>query len=293
VEQNIWSIPIPRSGSVSIRDAVPVTTGNQVIEQHELSPDGEWIVFDSDIRGEFDIYKMRLEGGSPQPVADAAGDDFAPKWSPDGSEIAFHGSPSEGVGGMSEVFVTSADGGTPPEQVTDFPGFDNSPVWSPDGLTIAYQSNGPQGEDPMSIWIVSRDSVGGAWSEPVRLTDFRCIFAAWAPDGASIVCDAGSEFVRVSSDGEVLSRYEMPPWLPSTSEPKFSRDGTRIYFAGTHEDGLLGLWWIPTDGGDPTRVVGFDDPMVHWPGMYSVGPEHFYLTIAEYESDILVMDLEW
>ena len=40
VAQNIWSIPIPRSGSVSIRDAVPVTTGNQVIESHDLSPDG-------------------------------------------------------------------------------------------------------------------------------------------------------------------------------------------------------------------------------------------------------------
>ena len=49
--QNIWAIPVPRSGAVSIRDAHPVSSGNQVIESHSLSPDGKWIVFDSDIRG--------------------------------------------------------------------------------------------------------------------------------------------------------------------------------------------------------------------------------------------------
>jgi len=26
---------------------------------------------------------------------------------------------------------------------------------------------------------------------------------------------------------------------------------------------------------------------------FTVGPEHLYVTIAEYESDIWVMDLEW
>jgi len=81
--QNIWSIPIPRSGSVSISNAVPVTTGNQVIENHSLSPDGEWIVFDSDIRGQFDIYKQPLAGGRQQLVADITGDEYDPDWSPE------------------------------------------------------------------------------------------------------------------------------------------------------------------------------------------------------------------
>jgi len=289
--QNIWSIPIPQSGSVSIRDAVPVTTDNQIIEEHELSPDGEWIAYDSDVRGGTDIHKMQLEGGSPQLVADLEGGAFAPRWSPDGSEIAFYGRHSEE--GMADVFVTSADGGTFPEQLTDFPGFDNYPDWSPDGLAIAYQSRGPEVVGEMRIWAVSRDSVGGQWSEPVQLTDFRCILPAWDPGGASLVCDAGSDFVRVSTAGDVLSHYEMPPWLSSPDYPKFSRDGARIYFSGTHEDGSRDLWWIPADGGGPTRVVAFDDPVLHWRGLYSVGPEHLYVTVDEYESDIWVMDLEW
>ena len=47
-------------------------------------------------------------------------------------------------------------------------------------------------------------------------------------------------------------------------------------------------------GGAARRVVGIDDPSLYrYPAGLSVGPEHLYLSIAEYESDICVMDLEW
>jgi Tol biopolymer transport system component/tRNA A-37 threonylcarbamoyl transferase component Bud32 len=291
VTQNIWSISIPQSGVVSIHNAVPVTTGNQVIESHGLSPDGEWIAFDSDLQGEFDIYKQRLRGGSPELVADISGNAFDPDWSPDGSEIAFYTTvPLRGTGGMSDVLVVSADGGTP-EQLTDFPGFDNNPAWSPDGLTIAYHSEGPTGSWPHSkIWTVSRDSIGGPWGDPVQLTDFYCRVPHWAPHGDAVVCEAyDDEIVVVSRGGDVLWRYPRSnAGLRSVQYPAFSWDGSRIYFTGTR-----GVWWIPADGGDATKVVAFDDPALTVPVGVTVGPEDFYLTIAEYESDIWVMDLEW
>jgi TolB protein len=295
VVQNIWAIPIPQSGVTSIRDAFPVTTGNQVIESHGLSPDGEWIAFDSDIRGDFDIYKQRLAGGSPELVADVTGDAFAPDWSPDGTEIAFSGPPSEGTGGMEEILVVSATGGRPPEQLTNFPGLDNLPRWSPDGLAITFDSEGPQDVGFNGTWIVSRDSVGGQWGEPAKLTDFRCWTSDWAPDGASLVCDAETEIVRVSRDGVVLWRLPMTGGVTDFSYPQFSPDGSRIYLFVTREDGSQGVWWTPATGGGITEVVAFDDPTVtvFFIGRISVGPEHLYLTIAEYESDIHVMDLEW
>ncbi|MEE9474011.1 MAG: protein kinase, partial [Acidimicrobiia bacterium] len=281
VAQNIWSIPIPRSGSVSISDAVPVTEGNQYIESHSVSPDGEWIVFNSTIRGELDIYKMPLEGGDPQLVADITGDAFEPDWSPGGAEIAFYG---------QGILVVSADGGTP-EQLTDYPG-DSRPDWAPDGRGILFEAR--QREPPWSLWIVSRDSVGMPWNDPVRLTDFGCSNAKWAPDGASLVCIARGEFVRVSRDGEIISRYDpAAAGVRGFGVPHFSPDGSRIYFKGTNENGLAGLWWIPANGGYATMVVAFDDPSMTVFGIGAVGPEDLYLTIAEYESDIWVMDLEW
>ncbi len=294
VAQNIWSVPIPRIGSVSIRDAVPVTTGTQVIEEHSLSPDGEWIAFDSDIRGEFDLYTMPLAGGEPRPVADIDGVEFAPDWSPDGSEIAFYAASPERGNGSTEVLVVSADGGTP-EQLTDFPGADGHPDWSPDGLTLAYHSQGPQGVGGYRSWILTRDSVGGPWSDPFPLTDFGCGFPAWAPDGLSLVCDAGHEIVRVSRAGEALWRYDASTaGFEGEAVPQFSLDGSRVYFYGRPKGDQLGVWWIPADGGEATEVLVSDDPSLEMVGFgLTVGSEHLYVTVAEYESDIWVMDLEW
>jgi Tol biopolymer transport system component len=75
--------------------------------------------------------------------------------------------------------------------------------------------------------------------------------------------------------------------------PEFSRDGSRVYLVGVQEDGSPALWWFPADGGEPAKAVAFDDPAMMAPGMFSVGPDRIYLTVAEYESDIWVMDLAW
>ena len=258
-----------------------------------MSPDGQWIAFDSDIRGDSDIYKMPLEGGSPQLVADFTGNIFAPDWSPDGTEIAFYTGREEGSGGKGEVFVVSANGGTP-VQLTDSPGFDNQPDWSPDGLAIAFTSQGPQGIEALKVWIVSRDSVGMPWADPVQLTDFRCSRPDWAPDGSRVLCDAGEDMVQVSREGEVLSRYDPSTvGLPRSRTFRFSPDGSKIYFLATQEDGSRGVWWLPANGGDATKVVALDDPSLGVFRFLSVGPEDLYFTISEYESDIWVMDLEW
>jgi len=294
VTQNIWAIPIPRSGVTSIKHAVPVTTGNQVIESHGLSPDGEWIAFDSDIRGEFDIYRQRLVGGFPELLADVPGDAFEPEWSPDGSEIAFYSTQWEGARGRGEVAVVSVSGGRAPVRLTYFPGGDNGPRWSPDGLAIAFNSQGSQGVGPFNIWTVSRDSVGAPWHDPLQLTDFGCGVPEWASDGSSLVCFAGVELVRVAREGAVLARYQLSnAGLRQSDQPRLSRDGSRIYFQATAQDGSQGVWWVPAGGGDAAKIVAFDDPSIVVLRGFSVGSGNFYVTIAEYESDIYVMDLEW
>jgi len=275
--------------------AVPVTTGNQVIELHDLSPNGEWIVFDSDIRGGHDIHKRRLDGGPAELVAEAGGQAFAPAWSPDGTEIVFY-SAGSGTRG-SAVFVVQADGGTP-TQLTDL-AIAEHPLWSPDGLTIAFHSPGPDRDGPYRVWAVSRDSVGLPWGEPIQLTDFSGWLYDWAPDNRGVLCDAHPELALVSRSGEVLERYDpLTAGLTGFQSARFSRDGSRIYFVGTQEDGSKGVWWVPSEGGDASKVVAFDDPSlsvydIFWRPPLTVGAEDLYLTFSDYDSDIWVMDLEW
>ncbi|HZQ07749.1 MAG TPA: tetratricopeptide repeat protein, partial [Anaerolineae bacterium] len=53
------------------------------------SPDGKNIVFMSNAAGNWDLYVVSADGGSPQRLTDDFGDDGLPTYSPDGSKIAF------------------------------------------------------------------------------------------------------------------------------------------------------------------------------------------------------------
>ncbi|MDH3569702.1 MAG: protein kinase [Gemmatimonadota bacterium] len=284
--QNVWSYPIG-SGPMSVGAGHPVTSDNAVVEEHDVSPDGRWIVYDSNLRGNMDIYKRPLEGGSPTPITDSPLDEFGPRWSPDGAEIAFY----VGVGaGEGAVMVVPADGGAP-VQLASGPWMYGGPKWSPSGTEIAFSSSRA---GRLEVWLVSREAIGGSWGEATQLTDFGCVPADWAPDGSGVLCDAGEEMVLVSRDGDVLWRYDpSTAGLQGLSSPQFSWDGSMIYVYGTHEDGSGGIWAVPPRGGEPNLVVAYDDAEIEGMDFLSVGPDHLYVTVGEYESDIWVMDLEW
>ena len=295
LRQNIWSYSLGRSAPVAIRDGIPVTTGSQVIEEHDISPDGRWLVFDSNRRGNMDLYKMPLGGGEAVPLTNFPGDEFAPRWSPDGREIAFYAD-APGRVGRSQIMVMPAEGG-PPSALTNSPGYNSMPAWSPSGLALAFMSTRT---GPNRIWLLARDSVAGAWHEPVRLTDFSCWLSGWAPDGSGVLCDAGDDLVFVSPKGRVLWRRNLVPasGLAGYGTAGYARDGRTIYVWGDHRDGRRGVWAIPVAGGPPRLVIVWDDPTLTVPGLVNplrpdVGANRLYLTVSQYESDIWVANLRW
>ncbi|HEU4699218.1 MAG TPA: protein kinase, partial [Gemmatimonadales bacterium] len=89
---NIWSLPLPRptAAPVTAAGAKPVTFGNQIVENVRVSPDDRWLVFDSNLGGNADIYRVSLAGGEPERLTTDPADDFAPDLSADGRAIAFH-----------------------------------------------------------------------------------------------------------------------------------------------------------------------------------------------------------
>jgi Tol biopolymer transport system component len=60
---NVWSLPIPSGAPITADRAIPVTSGNQVIEAMHVSRDGRWLLYDSDLRGNSDIYRIPVNGG--------------------------------------------------------------------------------------------------------------------------------------------------------------------------------------------------------------------------------------
>src|SRR5207245_6159849 len=134
--------------AVSIARARPVTTGNQTIENFQVSRDGQWLAFDSNRGGVQQIYRMRLPGGDPQQVTNDSGPVFFPSWSPDGREIAMHGF----RGGRRQLFTVSTDGG-PLIQVTT--GADHRlAAWSANGRELGMATD--FGAGPSRYEVASR-----------------------------------------------------------------------------------------------------------------------------------------
>ena len=94
------------------------------------SPDGKWIAFASDRKGDFenfDIYVMDADGGNPQRLTENRVYDWSPSWSPGGKRIAF-ASDRKGDFENFDIYVMDADGGNP-QNLTNNPHADSSPAW--------------------------------------------------------------------------------------------------------------------------------------------------------------------
>ncbi len=299
--QNIWSYPLNPPSPVPIRSGRPVTTGNEVIEEHDVSPEGRWIAYSGNLRGSSDLYKLPLSGGAAvQLTATPTRDEFGPMWSPDGREIAFYATER---GGGTEIYVMPSDGGTAVNVSRSPQPTENthSASWQPDGLGLSFFSwRGKQGP----TWLARRDSLRGAWHAPVVLSDSGCclIASAWAPDSSGFVSPRGDPkdrgapaFALVGPDLRVRRRaWPVAGPLRFDSRMVYSRDGRTVYGVSEHPDGRVGVWAIPVAaGGAPRLIVALGDPDLMSPSMISVGPDRLYLTVSQYESDIWVADLRW
>ena len=111
-------------------------------------------------------------------------------WSPDGSKFVYA---KEG-----EVYVMNADATsqtklTTIQQTPDGPTIDFDPRWSPDGTKIMLL----RGTSTTSAAVHLMNADGSNFR---KLFNFNAPTAAWSPDGASIVAQAGLEICTVNLD---------------------------------------------------------------------------------------------
>ena len=286
---NIWSIPVSPARVISIADARPLTTGDQSIEEVDVTRDGKWLVFNSDRSGSWQIYKMPTGGGEAiQLTTDSAGA-YSPAWSPDGRQIAFHSMRA----GNRDLYTMAADG-SGLVQRTSSRSHELDPTWSPDGHELLAEVIPADGESGAASTFLAASTFvlvpldGGA----MRTISVPGDFARWSPVEDLIAYHSADGLRVMSSAG--ASRLLVPnsPTGEEAFYAAWSPDGKTVYYVAKSPHGSS-IRAVPAAGGNSRLLVRFDDPTrQHTRYGFSTDGRMFYFTLGAQESDIWVAQLE-
>ena len=240
-----------------------------------ISPDGRriaYVVSRADLERsvyDTDLWLINADGSGDTQLTRANGTNNHPRWSPDGTRIAFL---SDRDGGRLAIWIIGPNGGEA-EKLTNEKSAISDFEWSPDGKSIAFIMRDPPAAAKEDVRVVGNDprpphlDLLDVESHAVtRLTrgDFTVASPSWSPDGSTIAVeyekagkpdDQRRDIALVSRSGEIRMLVTQPG---ADRTPRFSPDGKWIAFRSTGgvDDWLreLQIYVVPAEGGTPRLV---------------------------------------
>ncbi len=159
-----WDVNNPYSADGPAFHDVPIDTARGTWMSLDVSPDGKEIAFD--LLG--DLYTIPIEGGAAKPLTGGIAWDMQPRFSPDGTLIAFT---SDRAGG-DNIWVMNRDGSNPRQITKESFRLLNSPAWTPDSQFIVARKHftGRRSLGAGEMWLYHRTGVEGGWTEGLQMT---------------------------------------------------------------------------------------------------------------------------
>lgn len=256
-----WDVTAP-PGDWGWRDvAIDTTEGTWI--SVDVSPDGSTLVFD--LLG--DIYALPISGGDAEPLIQGLAWHMQPRFSPDGSKIAF--TSDQGAG--DNIWVMNADGSEPRQVTEESFRLVNNPAWDPTGQYIVakkhFTSKRSLGAGEMWLYHVSGGEGVQMTERPTEQKDVND--PAFSPDGAYLYYDRDAtpgRFFEYNKDSSkqiyVIERLERSTGEISrvtggpggAARPTPSPDGTKLAFV-RRVDYATTLFIRDLESGEETPVV--------------------------------------
>jgi dipeptidyl aminopeptidase/acylaminoacyl peptidase len=212
----------------------------------ELTPDGESVLFVSNISGQFNLWSTRVGGGWPDQLTTFTENTVRAVTVREDGTILFI---ADRDGDEFHQLYRIPAGGGWPEQLTDLPQVQHmiGPcAWSPDGRTFAFAANSRRPEDSeVFLWTEGDDEPRYLWGEG------RYAFpAGFSPEGTKLI---GLEF-RSNSDMSLflidVESGDATELTPHEGEVKFlpgpwAADGSGLYLLTDEGREFTGLAFQP------------------------------------------------
>jgi Tol biopolymer transport system component len=261
--------------------------GGVSAEYFAFSKDGQWMSYVSYPDGV--LWRSKVDGSQRLQLTYPPSSLFPhsyplmPRWSPDGTKIAFFASPT---GKPAKIYEVSAEGGTPQMLMPDNPEPQYDPNWSPDGGKIVFGGNGPASE----IHILDLTT-----HQMSTLPNSRGLFAPrWSPDGRYIPAFSADNTRLVAFDLQTQKWTELAKgnvgWM------NWSKDGQSLLLLDrSGPGGVIAVIKVRLNDRKAERILDLKDFV--GTGYYglslSLGPDDSPLLLKETGSqDIYSLDWE-
>ena len=252
----------------------------------QVSPDGRRVLFTVTAGGKAGEHPestiwIAADGEEPRPFSTGTARDAHPRWSPDGTRVAFVSDRIERD--EARLFLIHAGGGEA-RPLGDLGGELSAPEWSPDGRSIALLVKEPKSDTektrqdtrddaivagdglrPNRLWVV--DAADGR-SRQLTFGPRQVWSMAWTPDGQHLVilttesADLDTIFApgdlwRLPATGGVPRHVARFPVLPGDPVVVPTSAGPVVAVrANAHRaDPSDSIWTVPLAGGEPTKAL--------------------------------------
>jgi Tol biopolymer transport system component len=234
-----------------------------------ISPDGKRIALTLE-SSTFDVWVYDLERDTLTKVS-FGGDDYRPKWSPDGKLLAYDSSKS----GHEQIYVTSAGGQGPEMTVTDGPGDKELYAWTADGHEVTFSQ-----ENKDTGWDLYAASVEGDHKQrPLLVAPFNQTQGRISPNGkwlSYISDESGQPEVFVRAIGDPTTRVQVS--RETGNVPRWTSAGNELIFLSKHR--LMSVKFAPGTTLNPGKPVQLFEDKREWGG-YDIAGDGRFLVARE------------
>ncbi len=232
-----------------------------------VSPSGEHIAFVYAA----DIWLVHATGGRAARLTAHPSMHYAPRWSPDGTQLAFT-SNRTGTGDLYILSFTNDD----VRRVTYHEQASTAEAWSADGQHLFFSSM----RDLQGTALYRVAAAGGTPVPWVVQPYERLVHLSVSPDGSRLAFNVsrdpwwrrgpnpygGAEVWTVSNTADASDYRKISNYTGLNRWPLWSADSRALFFV-SDRDGVENIWRQPLDGSPAHKVTNFVEGRVLWPSI--------------------------